>query len=75
MKLENDWTVKEDNLIVYLPLKQILYFDENEKRIYKSEELEHALCIPFISPLYKKAYHLIKTIGLPTRYHSFRLSL
>ena len=43
VKLENDWTVKEDNLVVYLPLKQILYFNENEKRIYKSEELEHAL--------------------------------
>ncbi len=35
VKLENDWTVKEDNLIVYLPLNQILYFNENEKRIYK----------------------------------------
>ena len=29
--------------MVYLPLKHILYFDENEKRIDKSEELEHAL--------------------------------
>ena len=43
VKLENDWTVKEDNLIVYLPLKQVIYFDEYEKRIYKSEEIEHAL--------------------------------
>ena len=43
VKLENDWTVKEKNLIVYLPLKQILYFDENEKRIYNSKELEYAL--------------------------------
>lgn len=43
VKLENDWTVKEGNLMVYLPIKHILFFDENEKRIYKSEELEHSL--------------------------------
>ena len=51
VKLENDWTVKEDNLVVYLPLNQILYFNENEKRIYKTEELEHALCFHYFSPL------------------------
>lgn len=43
VKLKNDWIVTKEDFIMYLPLQHILYFDENEQRLYETEALENEL--------------------------------